>query len=528
MQNIAPPMRHIGLVAQPAYRTAAFVPSATGVLSTPTAGVPLLRRQTPSSSASSAVQSDPTASDGSASASASASGSTGSASSVSSGSDSGTASNSASGSSSSSSTSSSTTSSTSSFTSSTTTTSSSTSTTTSSTTSTSTSTTTSSSTTSTTTSSSTSSTTSLTTSSSTSITTDSTSTTTTPSTTVSGKTTITSSFVTTVDGKATTISSLIPTTLPDSPSSSSSSHTRTVGIAVGAAVGIVLLVTLLLAALFRHRRGKLKQLWFLDRLKRHRRRRELLAGEDFDDDDLDLQPGSRYHDYPPSRGVATPSHMHTPSESTASFRGPAMRIPDSPPYASYADPFRASLPHTPNLADTNPSYEPRLFRPRASESGSIFRESVWPPPADSSRLVDPLLEGPSQVRFSGIIEDVMGPPKANDDGHKEASQSSFADHNRSNSSLLSSDTPSTPPHNRSDSMTALFSALSQEPPALSSMDVTTGTARSGVPNTTPVHSSPLAERTHTRTPSNEARPQWLDRHPRHSMEHEGPVPTPHF
>lgn len=45
---------------------------------------------------------------------------------------------------------------------------------------------------------------------------------------------------------------------------------------------------------------------------------------------------------------------------------------------------------------------------RASESGSIFREAVWPPPGERSRFVDPLLSSSSQVDLGRIVDDVMG------------------------------------------------------------------------------------------------------------------------
>lgn len=51
---------------------------------------------------------------------------------------------------------------------------------------------------------------------------------------------------------------------------------------------------------------------------------------------------------------------------------------------------------------------PRLLRPRASDTGSIFHEEgIWPPPSDSSRLVDPILAG-SHINLSNIVHEVMG------------------------------------------------------------------------------------------------------------------------
>ena len=53
-------------------------------------------------------------------------------------------------------------------------------------------------------------------------------------------------------------------------------------------------------------------------------------------------------------------------------------------------------------------HSPRLLRPRASDTGSIFHEEgIWPPPSDSSRLVDPILAG-SHINLSNIVHEVMG------------------------------------------------------------------------------------------------------------------------
>lgn len=49
-----------------------------------------------------------------------------------------------------------------------------------------------------------------------------------------------------------------------------------------------------------------------------------------------------------------------------------------------------------------------ILRSRISESGSIFREEVWPPPSLS---VDPIEMRSSQVDLSRIVDDVMGSDK---------------------------------------------------------------------------------------------------------------------
>lgn len=74
------------------------------------------------------------------------------------------------------------------------------------------------------------------------------------------------------------------------------------------------------------------------------------------------------------------------------------RRPDSPPHARTDSPV--------------PSSPPRLFRARASESGSIFQESVWPPPSAASQLTDPLTSPSHAVDLGSIVNDVMGPVAA--------------------------------------------------------------------------------------------------------------------
>jgi hypothetical protein len=58
------------------------------------------------------------------------------------------------------------------------------------------------------------------------------------------------------------------------------------------------------------------------------------------------------------------------------------------------------------------SSPPRLLRARASESGSIFQESVWPPP---SGLIDPLTSPSQNVDLGRIVTDIMGPQGAASD-----------------------------------------------------------------------------------------------------------------
>jgi len=75
---------------------------------------------------------------------------------------------------------------------------------------------------------------------------------------------------------------------------------------------------------------------------------------------------------------------------------------DTVPTHPYAYTTYSPRPDTPV-----PSSPPRLLRARASESGSIFHESVWPPPTAASQLTDPLTSHP--VDLERIVHDVMGP-----------------------------------------------------------------------------------------------------------------------
>jgi hypothetical protein len=52
---------------------------------------------------------------------------------------------------------------------------------------------------------------------------------------------------------------------------------------------------------------------------------------------------------------------------------------------------------------------PFLFPPRTSDSGSAFREEVWPPPRQESVFVDPLLNAPEDD-LARIVTDIMGQP----------------------------------------------------------------------------------------------------------------------
>lgn len=161
-------------------------------------------------------------------------------------------------------------------------------------------------------------------------------------------------------------------------SAPSRASARTNVIAGSAVGGLVLFIIGLTTLFVLRRRAQRQRYWALTR-KRLPSRATFLAGED-----MDLPhptPAFVYSDQDPfasrsSRTVsATPSYVHSQSSRTQS----------------------------PSLSITSP---PRLFRPRASESGSIFQESVWPPP---SQLTDPLTTPSQSVDLTRIVDDVMGP-----------------------------------------------------------------------------------------------------------------------
>ena len=109
----------------------------------------------------------------------------------------------------------------------------------------------------------------------------------------------------------------------------------------------------------------------------------LLAGEDLDDD----YGYSRQTSNPPTPLPSTSRHAESPVNNI--------------------------------MRSSSTDQSPRLLRPRASETGSIFHEGgIWPPPSD--RLVDPILAG-SHINLSNIIDDVMG----NSIGHASGSNTAI-------------------------------------------------------------------------------------------------------
>jgi hypothetical protein len=88
--------------------------------------------------------------------------------------------------------------------------------------------------------------------------------------------------------------------------------------------------------------------------------------------------------------------------------------PSSYPYA-YSQRLEDSPLHVVRTTSPVQSSPPLLFRARASESGSIFQESVWPPPSAASQLTDPLTSASHAVDLGSIVNAVMGPAGASSD-----------------------------------------------------------------------------------------------------------------
>jgi hypothetical protein len=85
-----------------------------------------------------------------------------------------------------------------------------------------------------------------------------------------------------------------------------------------------------------------------------------------------------------------------------------------PSRMAHPSPRPSSSPATPPPSDISMRHiqspsPPILLRARGSETGSIFHEDVWPPPAETSRLVDPIVQASSQVDLGSIVDDIMGP-----------------------------------------------------------------------------------------------------------------------
>lgn len=98
---------------------------------------------------------------------------------------------------------------------------------------------------------------------------------------------------------------------------------------------------------------------------------------------------TRYRDYPAS--VASSSHPLGAHSRDISASGISLRtVPRGVSPAPSPLTGRMGAPPDSPFQPPHPT-SPYLMGPRASSSGSIFHEGVWPPPGESSRFVDPLV-----------------------------------------------------------------------------------------------------------------------------------------
>lgn len=174
----------------------------------------------------------------------------------------------------------------------------------------------------------------------------------------------------------------IPTTLSDESSSSSARQTIMVAATTG---GAILLIFVVFAAIFFRMRGRQQRQELNETLVREERKGKgaggvgMLDGEGFDS--LRGRP-------PPQIDLGGPQiefHLNlTPEPERA-----AQDYAERPPLLRY---------------NTQP---PFLFPRRASDSGSAFREEVWPPPREESAFVDPLMHAVVDD-LTCIVTDIMG------------------------------------------------------------------------------------------------------------------------
>lgn len=124
---------------------------------------------------------------------------------------------------------------------------------------------------------------------------------------------------------------------------------------------MVIFLLVILAAVFAYRKHRLRK--DLAAYGQKKEGRGLLDGEDFDDE----------------------------AQGMASYR-------DREPYIG---------PSAFMSRSTSPT--PSLIKSRTSETGSIFREEIWPPPG----FIDPISNRSNQVDLSRIVDEVMGPSVSN-------------------------------------------------------------------------------------------------------------------
>jgi hypothetical protein len=194
---------------------------------------------------------------------------------------------------------------------------------------------------------------------------------------------------------------------------------------------------IVLGLVFWYRRHKLRKV--LESTGKKKEGRGLLDGEEFDDDERNLSNGMQsYHHSTP---------VFNPAGSTTSLN---------------------------------------LMKSRTSETGSIFREEVWPPPG----FIDPILKQNSDVGLSSIVDDIMGPssdelaagPSSRAQEPRQLDESSLSAYSStSTSSLITPSKPTSSPPSSPYPTTVSTSKFSLQPPP---------SARSSL-NFQPRKSSPL-------------------------------------
>ncbi|KAJ8514756.1 hypothetical protein ONZ45_g7751 [Pleurotus djamor] len=196
-------------------------------------------------------------------------------------------------------------------------------------------------------------------------------------------------FTTSINGQLTTVTTETP--LPTSLWSATPSPNRAMpALIAGVSVGAAVIVLIIIGGIFAYRRHQQKRavFGFVERLvanqKHQQGRARLLEGEEFneDDEDLNMTP-YRDRDGVHSRGSSlagmTPMPVHSRGMSSTNAFG-------------VLDPNGRGTPNSSVSAVAGPSGtgnsspSPSLFRARGNESGSIFHEGgIWPPPGEETR-----------------------------------------------------------------------------------------------------------------------------------------------
>ncbi|KAF5353353.1 hypothetical protein D9756_007801 [Leucocoprinus leucothites] len=274
-------------------------------------------------------------------------------------------------------------------------------------------------------------------------------------------TSFTTIVTTGADGSVITTTSALPTSL--STATPKAGQSNRVGIIAGTTTAAIVLLLITLGVIFLYRRNRLRKLWDEIALRSGRGRRErkgLLEDEDFDDDmgggggssrggvGMRMYRDSDGFDEGHSRtasaassrlgtrpgGSLFPTSASGASTMTSTSFYPSLMVstsyhpPQTPtsfiqsPILTSSRPSTPSHPNASSLSLGHHSPAPSLFRARASESGSMFREEgVWPPPGEASEFVDPFVGHVRQVseemsvggEVGRSVLGVMGPTAAN-------------------------------------------------------------------------------------------------------------------